>query len=133
MPDLPDFPQPGIDAVNAPYWQALEAGELRFQACENGHAWLPPRTACPTCLSRTIAWKTACGRGRILSWVVYHTAYHESFRDRLPYNVALVELHEGPRLMTNILAPNDALVMDAPVLLSIDRSRGAALACFTLA
>ena len=41
----------------------------------------------------------------MVSWVIYHHAYHEAFKDRLPYNVALVELDEGPRLITNIVNP----------------------------
>jgi uncharacterized OB-fold protein len=130
---MSDALQPEIDAINRPYWDGLAAGELRYQACEHGHAWLPPRTACPHCLSRAVEWKRAGGSGRIVSWVVYHVAYHPSFQDRLPYNVAIVELDEGPRLVTNILAPNEDLRMDARVQLAIDTTRGASLACFSLA
>lgn len=129
---MTEFLQPEIDATNKPYWEGLQAGELLYQSCDHGHAWLPPRTACPYCLSRSIAWLRAKGTGSLVSWVVYHVAHHESFKDRVPYNVAIVELDEGPRLITNILAPNTELRADARVTLAVDRSKGAALACFTL-
>jgi uncharacterized OB-fold protein len=129
---MSDAPQPEIDAINQPYWDALETGELRYQSCENGHAWLPPRSACPTCLSRAVEWKTSSGNGRIVSWVVYRVAYHDAFKDRVPYNVAIVALQEGPRLITNILAEPEQLTMEAPVRLTIDRRSGTALACFSL-
>jgi uncharacterized OB-fold protein len=37
-----------------------------------------------------------------MSWTVFHVAYHQAFANRLPYNVAIVELDEGPRMITNI-------------------------------
>ena len=37
--------------------------------------------------------------------MIYHHAYHEAFKERVPYNVTLVELDEGPRLITNIVNP----------------------------
>ena len=122
-----------IDALNAPYWEGIAAGSLKFQRCENHHAWLPARTACPTCLSAEWQWITAAGTGRIVSWVVYHHAYHPSVKDKLPYNVALVQLDEGPRLLTNILAPNESLSGDAPVRLAIDTAAVQPLATFALA
>ena len=63
---------------------------------------------------------------------MYHTAYHPAFESRLPYNVALVELAEGPRLLTNIVDPSEALVADAPVELKIEWEGDAALARFRL-
>ena len=67
-----------------------------------------------------------------MSWVVYHTAYQPAFESRLPYNVALVELSEGPRLLTNIVADNDALTADAPVALKVEWEGDVALARFGL-
>lgn len=52
---------------------------------------------------------------RLHSWVVYHVAFHPDFRERLPYNVALVELDEGPRLITNIIDDSELLQPDARV------------------
>lgn len=118
-------------AVNAPYWDGLAAGALKFQACGCGHRWLPPREACPACLrGDQWSWREAGGRARLVSWVVYHTAYHPAFADRVPYNVALVELDEGPRMITNILAPNAALAADMRLALRIEDEGGIAVARF---
>lgn len=126
-------PIPEIDSINAPLWEGLKQGRLHYQACSCGHAWLPPRALCPHCLGTDWAWRQASGQGEIVSWVVYHVAYHPSFKDRLPYNVAIVELKEGPRLITNILDPNDQLSVGAPVQLAVDTTRENPLAQFRLA
>ncbi len=47
-------------------------------------------------------WEAASGRATLMSWTVFHVAYHQAFANRLPYNVAIVELDEGPRMITNI-------------------------------
>jgi hypothetical protein len=48
-------------------------------------------------------WVRVSGRGRVYTWVVIHQRYHPGFAGELPYNVAIVELEEGPRLITNIV------------------------------
>lgn len=126
------FPTPEPNELNRPFWDALDQGHLVFQRCECGHAWLPARRLCPQCLQERWVWEEASGNGRLESWVVYHVCYHEAFRSRLPYNVALVELDEGPRLITNIVDPNESLCADARVELCIEREEGVALARFRL-
>jgi uncharacterized protein len=104
---------------------------LRVQRCRAcGNAWLPPREACPECLSPDPAWEEASGRGTVVSWVVYHKAYHDAFRDRVPYNVAVVELEEGARLITNVAAPNDSLRVGMPVRLAPEEDFGLTLPRF---
>lgn len=85
------------------FWQALEQDRLTFQRCKAcGHAWLPERQACPRCWTLESDREQASGRGRVVSWVIFHTAFHEAFKERLPYNVAIVQLAEGPRLVSNL-------------------------------
>ncbi|GAB2481128.1 hypothetical protein GCM10027082_34970 [Comamonas humi] len=93
----------------------LTAGQLQYQSCRCGHRWLPAREHCPVCLSDGWTWRTACGEGVIKSWVVYHVAYHPDFKDRLPYNVAIIQLDEGPRLISNIDAESGELRVGAKV------------------
>ncbi len=121
-----------IDAINAPFWDGLKKSELRLQRCENGHTWLPARALCPTCLSGTWKWQAAAGTGRIVSWVVFHHAYHPDFKARLPYNVTLVQLDEGPRLLTNVLAAEALLKADRVVRLAVDTAAARPLATFRL-
>jgi uncharacterized OB-fold protein len=128
-----NMPHPEPTALTRPYWDALREGHLVFQRCDAcGHAWLPPRRHCPACLKPEPTWEQASGAGRLVSWVVYHTAYHPAFESRLPYNVALVELSEGPRLLTNVVAPNDDLAADASVELKVEWEGDVALARFRL-
>lgn len=120
-------------ALTEPYWKALSEGRLDFQHCRAcGHGWLPARRQCPACLSDDNQWRTASGKGRIISWVVYHTAYAQHLAERVPYNVAIVELAEGPRLMTNIVDHPDGkgLRIDMPVELVIETDFGRALPRF---
>jgi len=129
------FPLPEPTPLSQPYWDALRAGRLTFQRCRHcGHAWLPPRAECPECLEADWEWTTASGKGRVVSWVVYHHAYHEAFRDGLPYNVTLVELDEGPRLITNIVNPDHrgGIAAERAVQLHIEDEHGVALAKFAL-
>ena len=129
------YPLPEPTPLSQPYWDALREGRLTFQRCRHcGHAWLPPRAECPECLEAAWDWSTAAGKGRVISWVVYHHAYHEAFRDRVPYNVALVELDEGPRLITNIVNPDHGggIKAERKVQLHIEDEHGVALAKFAL-
>lgn len=129
-------PTPEITALSEPYWDSLAAGVLVFQRCRScGHAWLPPREACPSCLAADYLWQPASGRGRVLSWVVYHKAYAEHLESRLPYDVTLVELEEGPRLLSNVVDSDagKALTVNQAVVLEVVERSGASLACFRLA
>lgn len=130
------LPRPEITPLSAPYWQALAEGRLVCQRCRAcGNRWLPARAECPRCLGADHEWVAASGRGRLVSWVVYRVAYHESLRDRLPYNVAIVELAEGPRLITSIPGHPDGsgLYRDAPVVLDVSAGAdGQKLATFRL-
>lgn len=120
--------------LTAPYWAALRAGRLDFQRCRAcGNAWLPPREECPRCLAAGWAWETASGRGRVISWVVYHLPPNEAFAPRVPYNVAVVELDEGPRLITNLLDSDGRQPrIEAPVELRVEEEGGLAMARFRL-
>ena len=55
------------------------------------------------------------------SWVVFHQSYFHGFDDEVPYNVAEVELEEGPRLLTNLVeVSNDAIRAQMPVEIVFD-------------
>ena len=127
-------PAPERDALNTPYWDSLAQGALSFQRCDScGHAWLPARSECPQCLAPEAHWEKAAGGARLVSWVVYHIAYHPAFANRLPYAVAVVELDEGPRLISNIVgvADPEALMIDQRLRLVIEDEGGASVARFT--
>ena len=126
-------PAPERDALNTPYWDSLAQGALSFQRCSAcGHAWLPPRSECPQCLAANWRWETAAGGAKLVSWVVYHMAYHAAFVNRLPYTVAVVELDESPRLISNVVGVADAetLKIDQRLKLVIEDESGTAVPRF---
>jgi uncharacterized OB-fold protein len=123
-------PVPTITETNRPYWEGLAQGRLRFQRCDAcGNTWLPPR-----CLSPDTRWQDASGRATVVSWVVYHTAYADHLKSRVPYDVTLVELEEGPRLLTNIVDSDSGrrLAYGTPVFLEIETEDSVAIPRFRL-
>jgi uncharacterized OB-fold protein len=98
------------------FWEGTRQGELRLQRCQScDHVYFPPRPFCPTCASKQVAVFKASGRGSLFSYVVSHLPA-PGFEP--PYTIAVVELEEGPRMMTNIVGtPPDPqqLPLDAPV------------------
>jgi len=130
MPEAP--PTLALDRIHEAYEAALGEGRLVVQRCACGQCWMPARAACPTCLGTRWTWHTAQGGGRLESWVIYHVAFHEAFRDRVPYNVALVELDEGPRVITNIVGDNALLRAQARVRFVAVREGERTLARFEL-
>jgi uncharacterized OB-fold protein len=128
-------PVPEITDLNRPYWDGLNEGRLLVQWCAScGHTWLPPRPTCPACLAPDAHWRQSNGTGRIISWVVYHRAYADHLEDRIPYDVTLVELDDGVRLLTNVIDSDagKALRVGARVRLAIEHQEGIALARFRL-
>lgn len=101
-------PQPTVDAVNAPFWASVKDRRMalpRCGACGSFH-W-PPYDRCPHCLADRLDWVPVAGAGRIFSFVVYHQLYHPAFEAALPYNVAIIELDEGPRLVSTVAAARE--------------------------
>jgi len=68
------------------------------------------------CYSSKTEWTAASGKGKVYTFTVYHYAYHKAFENDLPYVTAIVELEEGPRILTNIVSCNpDEVWCDMPV------------------
>lgn len=101
-----------------PYWDGCAAGELRLPHCGPCDApFFPPQRWCPRCLGDEITWVRTSGRGRLHTYLISHLAA-PGFEDEVPYVVALVELDEGPRLMSNLVgvAPDPAVLrIDMPL------------------
>lgn len=87
-----------------------------LQKCDDcAKVYFPPRPFCPGCASKSVSVLQASGKARLFSYVI-NQRQHPSFDG--PYAIAVVELEEGPRMMTNIVeCPQtpEALVLDMPV------------------
>ncbi|MFE2985450.1 Zn-ribbon domain-containing OB-fold protein [Streptomyces sp. NPDC059262] len=93
------------DAFTRPYWDAAADGTLllrRCRACERAHHY--PREFCPHCWSEDVAWERASGTAVLYTWSVVHRNDLPPFGTRTPYIAAVVDLVEGPRMMTEIVA-----------------------------
>lgn len=106
-------PLPPVNAESAPFWDACAEGRLLLQCCGDcGERQFYPRLVCAACGGSALDWTDASGRGSIRSWTVIRRAVSAAFDDDVPYVVALVELDEGPTMMTNIVACDpESLVM----------------------
>ena len=109
-------PLPVITPLERSFWEHTRKHELRLQCCSDcGHYRYPASPVCADCDSDSFTWTRVSGRGKIISWVVFHRCYFPSFADDIPYNVAMIALQEGPVMVSNVLAPNDDLHIGMPV------------------
>lgn len=110
-------PIPVPSQLSEPFWEACKRHELILQQCKQCASFrFPPAVLCPECLSEDTEWSRVSGRGKVFSFVVYRRLYNANFDGDLPYTVAIVELAEGARMLSNIVgvAPEDVRC-DMPV------------------
>ena len=112
-----DKPLPEVNDLNRPHWEAAKQHKFVIQKCRDcGHMWFPPMTICSTCLSQDIEWFEPKGTGKIHSFIVYHQAWLPGWLKVTPYNVAIIELDEGPRFINNIVGCEESeILVDMPV------------------
>jgi len=120
---MTDKPVPLPTPETQPFWDGCAAGELRIQRCVDcGEPYFYPRPVCPACGSGNVEWFTASGRATLYSYVINHRAA-PGFADDAPYAIAVVQLEEGPRMMSNIIglpATPEALVLDMPLQVTFE-------------
>src|SRR5690349_5836436 len=97
-------PLPKADPVTRPFWDSLKKKKIEVQRCDDRKSYIfYPRALCPHCSSRRLKWTPVTGRGEIYTMTIVHKAPSAAFQADAPYVVALVELDEGCRMMTNIV------------------------------
>ena len=103
-----------------PFWEGAKQHKLLIQECKDCNAKIfYPRKICPECWSENLSWTEASGKGRIFSYSVTMAGVEEKFTEDLPFVLALVDLEEGVRMMTNIVdCPHDevSIGMDVEVV-----------------
>lgn len=112
----PSRPLPKPTPETQHFWDGTQAHELRLQRCDScRQVYFPPRPFCPECSSRSVTVFNASGRATLASYVINnrpHPAWDE------PYAIAIVELEEGPRMLSNITGTEqtpEALELDMPL------------------
>jgi uncharacterized OB-fold protein len=128
------FPEPTPET--AEFWAGAEKGELRLPHCRTcDRYYFYPRPFCRYCASYDVDWRVVPGRGRLVSYVINYRPV-EPIEGADARVVALVELDEGPRMMTNIVGVDpdpDKLPLDAPVQVAFESRGGKTIPVFRLA
>ncbi|MGH1471480.1 MAG: Zn-ribbon domain-containing OB-fold protein [Cellvibrionaceae bacterium] len=104
MTQLSTLPETGPDVEFAEF---LSVGEFKIQHCKSCELHIfYPRIICPHCGSNEIAWITPSGKG-----TVYSTSVPRGGKEG-DYNIALVDLEEGPRMLTRVvnIAPSEVKI-----------------------
>ena len=97
-------PGPIITKTSAPFWEAAEKEKLVFQVCKDCcESIFYPRIICPVCWSNNLIWKNASGRGELKTFSVVYKPGHPAWAPITPYVVGLVELVEGPTILSFII------------------------------
>lgn len=97
-------------AIAKPFYEGLRRRQLLLPWCKScNRCHFYPRSACPHCWSEEYDWRPAAGTGTVHSFTVVRSNPPSAFRPRLPYTIAIIDLDEGVRLMSNILSDPKAL------------------------
>jgi uncharacterized OB-fold protein len=129
--------EPPVGEASEAFWEATKEKKFLVQRCDAcDQAIFYPREVCPTCLSSdSLSWRESTGAGTIYAASVQEKPANPMMADRVPYVVALVELEDGIRLMSNVVncPPYDASVGKAVKLTWEELSDGRNLPQFELA
>ena len=109
--------EPPASELTQPFWDATREHRLLIQWCTacDAPVWFP-REVCLQCLGNALEWREAAGTGSVYAFLVEHRPNLPGVFGDEPYVVALVELDEGPRLMTNIVGcPTRDVAVGMPV------------------
>ncbi len=97
-------PIPAPDAASQAFFDGAARGRLVLQRCRDCGEWrFQARQFCDLCRSSDSEWAEVSGRATLISHARVHQNYHPAFEAELPYNIAVVELEEGVRLLTNLV------------------------------
>lgn len=113
-------PLPKPSPTSRPFWEAARRHELLLQRCGACSKFIYyPRPRCPHCFSDRLSWEQCSGKGKVYSYTVVRRASSRAFADA-PYILAIVELAEGPRMTSNIVASPEQVRVDMPVTVFFD-------------
>jgi len=115
-------PRPKLERDSRGYWEALRKHQLVVQRCLECRTFRHhPRPMCPACHSLEFEWARVCGRGTVYSYAIVTQNLHPHWTGRVPYNVVLVELEEGVRMVSNLVdCPNESIYIGMPVTVTFE-------------
>jgi len=129
-------PVPTPDGDSQAMWDGFKEGKLLLQHCNDcGHVQYYQQAMCRICQSGNIEHREASGRGTVHSYSIVYRAPGPAFKGDVPYAVLLVDLEEGPKMISSLVGKDfDELDFDVPVKLqTVQISDEVTLPCFELA
>jgi|SRR5690625_1581414 len=105
-----------IDSDTRPFWKGTLEEKLIIQHCYHCNQYqFYPRVICRNCME-DVDWVQVSGEGTIYSFTIIEKAFNKYFSEKTPYIVALIDLKEGPRIMSNIINTDiNQVKIDLPV------------------
>ena len=105
-----------------PFWDATKRHELVMPRCKTcDQKFLYPREDCPTCLSNNLEWVQVSGKGRLHSFTIIRQPANPVFIEDVPYIYAMVQLDEGPRMIsTGVQCDIENAEIDMPLVAVFD-------------
>jgi uncharacterized OB-fold protein len=98
-------PLPTISGETKPFWDSCRKGELIIQQCSNCNEYqYYPRGICSNCWTNDVKWIHSTGKGKVWTYTITYQNRTPGFAEDVPYVLALVELEEGVKMFTNIIA-----------------------------
>jgi hypothetical protein len=115
-------PIPTPDEASQPFFDGAREHRLMIQQCTTcGAVMWPVKSRCNNCLSPTVNWVQASGKGTLYTFALMHQLYHPGFADEVPYNIVQVDLEEGLRITSNVVGcSNDDLQIGMPLEVTFD-------------
>ncbi len=97
-------PVPQPQPWSRPFWEAAREGRLVCKTClDCGHVDHPPYPYCTACGGDRSEWRPARGEATLIAYAVNAYGVPAAFMEDLPYVLAIVQLPEGPRMISNIV------------------------------
>ncbi len=116
--DRPRKQQPVATPETQFFWEKVQESELWLQRCRDcDRPYFYPRFFCPHCHGTNVEWFRASGLSKLHTYLINHHPA-PGFEDEAPYAMAIVELDEGVRMMSNIRGVENTpenLVLDMPL------------------
>jgi uncharacterized protein len=115
-------PVPYITAESTKYWEACRDGKLLYQHCsECGLNQFYPRFHCKKCGSKNMDYRESRGIGTISTYTNVYRAPSPEFKEDVPYVLALIDLDEGFRMMSNIVGRNEGINIGDKVIVTFEK------------
>ena len=116
------LPRPLNPELTRPFWEAAKRHELVMPRCKTcDQLFFYPRSECPRCLGSDLEWVRVSGRGWLHSFTIINQPANAAFRDDVPYVYAVVQLIEGPRMISNLVECDvESVSVDMPVEVVFD-------------